>query len=54
MLTHSDGMDPGPDFLAPTSTVQHVLESVDLLTNMVDAYPDVGSTNPGCVTDGRS
>ncbi|WWC58196.1 uncharacterized protein I303_100732 [Kwoniella dejecticola CBS 10117] len=33
------GRDVGPDFLEPTETVQHVLESIDLVKNTLAYYP---------------
>ncbi|WVQ80942.1 hypothetical protein IAT38_003049 [Cryptococcus sp. DSM 104549] len=33
------GRDVGPDFLEPTETVQHVLESIDLVKNTLRYYP---------------
>ncbi|WWD09291.1 hypothetical protein V865_007414 [Kwoniella europaea PYCC6329] len=33
------GRDVGPDFLNPTETVQHVLESIDLVKNTLAYYP---------------
>ncbi|KAK8845624.1 hypothetical protein IAR55_006340 [Kwoniella newhampshirensis] len=35
------GRDVGPDFLNPTETVQHVLESIDLVKNTLAYYPSL-------------
>lgn len=39
------GRDPGPDFLNPTESVQHALESLDLIHAALARWPEVGSSN---------
>ncbi|EIW70142.1 hypothetical protein TREMEDRAFT_61903 [Tremella mesenterica DSM 1558] len=34
------GQDPGPDFLNPTDSIQHVLESMDLIRKWIEVFPD--------------